>query len=217
MSKPTIASKRSKKYCLVIDQSDNGAWLKFATKPSNYASRVMMNLALLVLLNSLSAIIVQTRLPLEMRAKIVTGAIAFFLSSLLLRRPPIESLVVYRNYGVQVTTVRGFLLLPDQLNIKWLAQSQFIPRDEIVDIVINEGFCRGFQVIFYLAVIIRDSKKLKLLFPVCIKRIKLKFPRLLLTLDRPQDLAWMTKKSFIICLESVFSSTRSAFIARAVC
>ncbi|CAI5109709.1 BBT_HP_G0133420.mRNA.1.CDS.1 [Saccharomyces cerevisiae] len=39
-------------------------------------------------------------------------------------------------------------------------------NERIIDVEVNEGFCQGFQVIFYLAAIVRKSSTLKLLFPI---------------------------------------------------
>lgn len=160
-------SKRRKRYTLSIDQSDNESWLKFAVKSNSYSKHVMINLALFILSNCLAMFLIKSKLPLKPRVKIAAAAAAFCFSLLIIRKPPNESLTVFRNYGLQITTVKGLILFPESWNNRWLVQSEFIPRDEIVDVVINEGFCRGFQVIFYLAVIIRESTKLKLLFSVC--------------------------------------------------
>ena len=85
--------------------------------------------------------------------------------SLLLKNPAVESLTVYKGYGIQMVESRGLSLLPDCVNKVFCTQEvEFVPRDKIVDIVINEGFVRQCQVIFYLAVIVRDAPKLKLLF-----------------------------------------------------
>ncbi|AMD20530.1 HDL214Wp [Eremothecium sinecaudum] len=85
---------------------------------------------------------------------------------LLIRAPTIDSFYVFKDYGVQLKTSKGCILLPEFLNCKIFDTTIFIPNDEIVDVVINEGF-QGLSVIFYLCVIVKKSKVLKLVFPVC--------------------------------------------------
>lgn len=163
------AIRRRKRYSLLMEKSQNGSWLKFSVRSKSYNYQVIANFALLLITNCISTALISTKLQFDTKVKIAAEAIVFTFSVLIIRKPPVESLIVFRNYGVQITTVRGLLLFSSRWNEQFMLQTQFIPRDQIVDLVINEGFCRGFQVIFYLAVIVKDSKRLKLPFPVCVK------------------------------------------------
>ncbi|QLL31476.1 hypothetical protein HG536_0B03390 [Torulaspora globosa] len=156
-----------KRYCLLTTQGSNQFWLKFTIKPASTKRKLVATTLAFALINILSVIWIRKGLSLDRNMGNLLILAIFVSSLLILRRPPVESFTVYRNYGLQVTKVKGLLILPDAWNRRWMAQGKFIPRDQILDIVINEGFVRGFQVVFYLAVIVKESKRLELLFPVC--------------------------------------------------
>lgn len=162
----SIHPSRRRSYEMLINQSNNGAFYKVLIVPKSYKKKSMINLFALVLLNILSFFLIR-RYDLTNREKLAT-TIFFLISITIFRKPNLESFTVLRNYGVQITKVRGLLIFPDNWNQYLLENNEFIPRDAIVDIVINEGFVRGFQVIFYMAVIVKESAKLRLLFDVCI-------------------------------------------------
>ncbi|QLQ78990.1 hypothetical protein HG537_0B03370 [Torulaspora globosa] len=155
-----------KRYCLLTTQDTNQSWLKFTIKPTSTRQQLTVTTIVLIII-TISAIWIKKRLSLEQTIGNLLILAVFLFSLLVLRRPTVESFTVYRNYGLQIAKVKGLLILPDAWNHHWMAQSKFIPRDQILDIVINEGFVKGFQVVFYLAVIVKESKKLELLFPVC--------------------------------------------------
>lgn len=167
-----------KRYCLLTTQGANPSWLKFTVKPTSTRQQLTATTVAFVLVNTVSVIWFRRKLSLDQSIGNLLILAVFIFSLLVLRRPSVESFTVYRNYGLQVTKVKGLLILPDAWNNRWMAQSKFIPRDQILDIVINEGFVRGFQVVFYLAVIVKESKRLELLFPVCstvLSRIPMSF------------------------------------------
>lgn len=67
-----------------------------------------------------------------------------------------ESLVVIRDLGVQISTTTGW----------WGSRrSRFIPTSRVGDLWIHEGFC-GFEVRFYLAVVVEGEEDLVVVFPV---------------------------------------------------
>ncbi|KAF3289695.1 hypothetical protein TWF970_003460 [Orbilia oligospora] len=72
-----------------------------------------------------------------------------------------ESLLVLRGLGVQVTTS------PSSYFVK--ANTRFIPTSTIQDIFIHEGFV-GFEVRFYLAIVIRDESEVVVVFPKLLPR-----------------------------------------------
>lgn len=159
---------KRRKYSLLIDESRNGAWMQFTVIPKSYNKRTAFNFTLFAILEFLFLSIASNSSLLNLKLRVIAFGVTSLSTLVFLRKPPIESFAVFRNYGVQLTVVKGLLLLPDKWNRRLMARSQFIPRDEIVDIIINEGFFPGFQVIFYMAVIVKESKKLKLLFSVCL-------------------------------------------------
>jgi phosphatidylinositol glycan class H protein len=66
-----------------------------------------------------------------------------------------ESLLVVRGLGVQISTT------------SWSGgrSSRFIPTSRVCDLWIHEGF-RGFEVKFYLAVVVEEEEGLVVVFPV---------------------------------------------------
>lgn len=91
---------------------------------------------------------------------------SIILSLILIRVPHIDCFYVFRGHGVQISSIRGILLFPLSINKKYMENKTFIPLDNIFDIVINEGFA-GLEVIFYMCIIMKNSKQLVLIFPVC--------------------------------------------------
>lgn len=68
-----------------------------------------------------------------------------------------ESLLVIRGFGIQTSTSSSTYLSS--------AATRFIPTTQIQDIVIHEAF-RGFEVRFYLAVIVEGEPDVLVVFPV---------------------------------------------------
>lgn len=68
-----------------------------------------------------------------------------------------ESLLVIRGLGIQTSTSSNTYLSK--------ATTRFIPTTQIQDIVIHEAF-KGFEVRFYLAVIVEGEKDVVVVFPV---------------------------------------------------
>ncbi|KAH3674479.1 hypothetical protein WICMUC_003317 [Wickerhamomyces mucosus] len=68
-----------------------------------------------------------------------------------------ESVTTFSHLGIQITQTSG--LLYKSLNLH-----RFIPAKDIVEIVINEGF-KGLQVVYYLAIILKDHDKLIIILP----------------------------------------------------
>lgn len=155
------------RYSLEIHQNSNGGILRITMVPTWNTNKNAMNL-LIVALGTITGIFTLARyVQLSNTGQLFSIATIFFLLSLIFRRPTMETLTVLANYGVQIRKVRGLAFLPRSFNRHWFAETEFIPRDQVVDVVINEGFVRGFQVIFYLAVLVKESTKLRLLFAVC--------------------------------------------------
>lgn len=68
-----------------------------------------------------------------------------------------ESLLVMRGFGIQTATSSSTYLST--------ASTRFIPTTQIQDIVIHEAF-KGFEVRFYLAVIVEGQADVVVVFPV---------------------------------------------------
>jgi phosphatidylinositol glycan class H protein len=68
-----------------------------------------------------------------------------------------ESLLVIRGFGIQTSTSSSTYLST--------AATRFIPTTQIQDIVIHEAF-KGFDVRFYLAVIVEGEPGVLVVFPV---------------------------------------------------
>lgn len=71
--------------------------------------------------------------------------------------PTEESLLVIRGFGIQTSTSSSTYLST--------AATRFIPTTQIQDIVIHEAF-KGFEVRFYLAVIVEGEPDVLVVFPV---------------------------------------------------
>ena len=183
-----------KNYTLTTERDPHGNYIKFLIKPNSYDRKRLLNCILILVANyivlsrwvslvglctavadgdsvgtgrSTTVKLFGTEFPIGRQYAccvfVVLGVTVML--SLLLKNPAVESLTVYKGYGIQMVESRGLSLLPDCVNELFCIQEvEFVPRDKIVDIVINEGFVRQCQVIFYLAVIVRDAPKLKLLF-----------------------------------------------------
>ncbi|KAL8728669.1 MAG: hypothetical protein Q9166_005233 [cf. Caloplaca sp. 2 TL-2023] len=67
-----------------------------------------------------------------------------------------ESLLILRTLGIQTTTLSSSYLLP--------STTRFIPTSQIRDIFIHEAF-RGFEVRFYLCVVLEDEGETVVVFP----------------------------------------------------
>lgn len=161
------SKKQSKKYNLSIEEAKDGMFVKFTMIPNSYMARSILNFTMLIIVNLLSINMIKTHLNMTTLRLLALHFLIFAFSIVFFRKPAIETLTVVRNYGVELTELQGFAICPNAWVRPWLEKTDFIPRDLIVDIIINEGFVKNGQVIFYLAVLIREAKKLTLLFPVC--------------------------------------------------
>jgi len=81
-----------------------------------------------------------------------------------------ESLLVLRGLGVQTSTSSPTYLTT--------ASTRFIPTNVIQDIFIHEAF-RGFEVKFYLAIVVEGEEDVVVVFPVCSLFLSTYFKKLL--------------------------------------
>ncbi|CCF59746.1 hypothetical protein KAFR_0H03360 [Kazachstania africana CBS 2517] len=154
-------------YVLIVNEDADGNYIKFEVQSRSFTVRKYINVAMLILLCSLlhrnmNRISHLLRLPQEYHTHF--QVISMVLCCLVFKDKTVDSLSIIKNYGIQTTKIGGLSILPYGVNKALFTQHEFIPRYTVVDLVINEGFFKGFQVVFYLAVIIRDINELKLLF-----------------------------------------------------
>lgn len=138
--------------------------------PNNYKLRIIKNGILLTFINVIISYLIHHSQTIDLdRYNIWFQVLLFLITSILIRSPPVEQVTIIKDYGIQLANWDGFIVLPYGIN-KWLTQQrEFISREKIVDVIINEGFYNWYQVIFYLCIIVRNEKKLKLVFPHYIK------------------------------------------------
>ncbi|KAL0941023.1 GPI-c transferase complex [Colletotrichum truncatum] len=82
----------------------------------------------------------------------------------LLRTHTTESLLVLRGLGIQTSSTSGSYLSS--------AATRFIPTEKIQDVLVNEAF-RGFEVRYYLIVIVEGEEDLVVVFPQILPRKKI--------------------------------------------
>ncbi|OLN91957.1 Phosphatidylinositol N-acetylglucosaminyltransferase subunit gpi15 [Colletotrichum chlorophyti] len=82
----------------------------------------------------------------------------------LLRTHTTESLLVLRGLGIQTSSTSGSYLSS--------AATRFIPTEKIQDVLVNEAF-RGFEVRYYLIVIVEGEEELVVVFPRLLPRKKI--------------------------------------------
>ncbi|KAK2018885.1 GPI-GlcNAc transferase complex [Colletotrichum eremochloae] len=75
-----------------------------------------------------------------------------------------ESLLVLRGLGIQTSSTSGSYLSA--------AATRFIPTEKIQDVLVNEAF-RGFEVRYYLIVIVEGEEDLVVVFPRLLPRKKI--------------------------------------------
>ena len=69
-----------------------------------------------------------------------------------------ESLLVLQGLGIQTSTSSPYFFMN--------STTTFIPTTQIQDIVIHEAF-KGFEVRFFLAIIVDGATEVVVVFPVC--------------------------------------------------
>jgi phosphatidylinositol glycan class H protein len=84
------------------------------------------------------------------------------LYSILLRTHTTESLLVLRGLGIQTSSSSDTYLST--------ATTRFIPTEKIQDIFVNEAF-RGFEVRYYLVVVVEGEEDVVVVFPKLLPRI----------------------------------------------
>ncbi|CAI4050203.1 hypothetical protein SKDZ_14G2830 [Saccharomyces kudriavzevii ZP591] len=188
--KVSVLNRRN--YTLIIDEDRNGSFVRFTVLPEsnlklkefkqNERVEAKMGaqyhrIVLVLLLNILfDGICVRSRLLEHINGffrwrigSSCQGVIMMALFALgtivLVREPSVESVTIFKGTGLQFSRVKGIVVFPQQWNRKFFEQVEFISNERVIDVVINEGFCRGFRVIFYLSAIVRKASRLKLLFP----------------------------------------------------
>ncbi|CAG8970913.1 hypothetical protein HYALB_00000892 [Hymenoscyphus albidus] len=90
---------------------------------------------------------------------------SFLLIHIILQRPhTTESLLVLRGLGIQTSTSSASYLSS--------ATTRFIPTEKVQDFLVNEAF-RGFEVRYYLVVVVEGEKEVVVVFPRLLPRRKM--------------------------------------------
>ncbi|KAF9877714.1 phosphatidylinositol n-acetylglucosaminyltransferase [Colletotrichum karsti] len=95
---------------------------------------------------------------------LLIGACVVAAYATLLRTHTTESLLVLRGLGIQTSSVSGSYLSA--------AATRFIPTEKIQDVLVNEAF-RGFEVRYYLVVVVEGEDDLIVVFPRILPRKKI--------------------------------------------
>ncbi|EDO16727.1 hypothetical protein Kpol_1003p32 [Vanderwaltozyma polyspora DSM 70294] len=163
--------KQEKKYILTIQELANKKCIRFTVEPTGYAIKTIKNIFLIILIVYLSLYYSFRYIDLDGYLKWLYCAFVISIINFKIRAPTVSTFTVLKDHGVQISNISGWNCLPFFINKLWFVEYEFIPRNEVVDIIINEGFQPGFQVVFYLALIVKKQEKLKLIFPVCIRNL----------------------------------------------
>ena len=100
--------------------------------------------------------------PLPDWAAAGLAAAALYLAAVALQLHTTESVLVLRGLGIQ--TCRS-----GRVGFGWGAKTRFIPTETIRDVLINEAF-RGFEVRYYLVVVVEGEEDVVVLFPGLLPR-----------------------------------------------
>lgn len=156
-------------YRLNICRSDqNTSFVEITISSPNYITNLVVSLIKIAISNFIlrylmKNYVTQYSYDYKWQLLFLLSAVLFF------KNPVIEKITIIKNYGLQITNYDGLIILPHNINEKLFSKNEFIAREDIIDIIINEAFYKWFQVLFYLCIIIKDTKELKLMFPGHIK------------------------------------------------
>ena len=157
------------KICIREDLKD-GLYVEITVLPSNYKLKTANNFILLGIINTSIYYLINYSQTIDLHGYDVSIQLILFLVTLfLIRSPQVEQVTVIKDYGIQLTKWDGFVILPYAINKRLTQQREFISREKILDVIINEGFYKWYQVIFYLCIMVRNERKLKLMFHYYIK------------------------------------------------
>lgn len=153
-----------KKYSIYVTRNEKKTYINFKVVPKSYVRQKVIRLSIILLIYCIVLWHMRLNFKTAPLNTLTFQCLSLFALFWVIRNPCLETISVFKNYGIQMKNDNGILLFPEFLNRKLLGSEEFVPIDEIVDVVINEGFDVGFKVIFYLCIIVRNSDKLKLLF-----------------------------------------------------
>ncbi|CAL9729999.1 phosphatidylinositol N-acetylglucosaminyltransferase subunit Gpi15p [Monosporozyma unispora] len=161
--------RRSQYEIFIEEECQNETFVEITISPSNYSRKIILNWVTVFIINYLlqSKLLLKFDVLNEYRKWVRIGV--FVLSVFLIKSPKVEQITVIKDYGIQLSHWNGYIIFPYKMNKHLTQMREFISRDKIVDVIINEGFYQWYQVIFYLCIITRNEKKLKIMFPGHIK------------------------------------------------
>jgi phosphatidylinositol glycan class H protein len=102
-----------------------------------------------------------TRLAVQTPTPLLISLCALTIYAIFLRIHTSESLLVLRGLGIQTSTSSATYLST--------AATRFIPTEKIQDILVNEAF-RGFEVRYYLIVVVEGEEDVVVVFPRLLPR-----------------------------------------------
>jgi phosphatidylinositol glycan class H protein len=105
--------------------------------------------------------LLSTRLAARIPAVVLLPTSLLILYAIFLRIHTTESLLVLRGLGIQTSTSSETFLST--------STTRFIPTEKIQDILLNEAF-RGFEVRYYLVVVVEGEEEVVVVFPRLLPR-----------------------------------------------
>lgn len=105
-----------------------------------------------------------SRVAIKLHPAVAASVALLLIWAALLRVHVTESLLVLRGLGVQTSSSSGTYL--------FRKATRFIPTEKIRDVLVNEAF-RGFEVRYYLIVIVEGEEDVVVVFPRLLPRKKM--------------------------------------------
>ncbi|KAI0545235.1 GPI-GlcNAc transferase complex, PIG-H component-domain-containing protein [Xylaria curta] len=133
-------------------------WAQSPYGPSSSTLSIQQRLLHTVLASPIGVLVTQALVP----PRFAVPACLAALYALTRRLHVEESLLVLRGLGIQTSSSKDSLLAGR-------ATTRFIPTEKILDVVINEAF-RGFEVRYYLVVVVEGEPDVVVVFPRLLPR-----------------------------------------------
>ncbi|CCD25835.2 phosphatidylinositol N-acetylglucosaminyltransferase GPI15 NDAI_0G00590 [Naumovozyma dairenensis CBS 421] len=187
-----ITKRVRKNYIELIEQNENNDYIKFTVIPRSFSIQRIARIISCIIITFLLYLKLIKRFDLTIMQESLIIIVILVMILSYFKNPRIESFTVLKDNGIQISKIDGYLFLPMKYNEQLCCQNEFFPNDKIIDIIINEGFYPGSQVIFYMAVLIKDYKELKLLFD----STKIKLDDQIEIYNKSRDCLYMNKKPF---------------------
>lgn len=164
-----IIERDQYKICIKQDLK-NELYAEITVLPTNCKLKIINNGILIGVINATIHYLIHYSQAIDLDKYNIWFQFILFLTTLILiRSPPAEQATVIKDYGIQLASWNGLIIFPYRINKQLTQRREFISREKVLDVIINEGFYKWYQVIFYLCIMVRNEKKLRLIFPHYIK------------------------------------------------